>query len=525
MRRIIWWLSAALLTFSLASGATPAAANDPWQGIADTVTSLIDEVPGQYAAGDVKGIEATLREAYYEHYQAQGLEDQVKHRLGADRSGAFSKGVVELRNMTRDGASQADVEATTTALTGRLAADMRDLAAAPEVNDRWSRVAASIIEAAENALRLYENGSTDQAFKEATRAYLQHYEADGLEKATLSYLSTGRVAQVEGEFRDIRVGVRDGWPVDEVRGHVQTLSQMVTEDAAALDGLGAAESVGWSGFVAAFLILLREGVEALLVVAAVITYVVKTGRRDQLKGVYLGIGAAVAVSVVLAVAFNSLTSSADLGLTQELIEGVVGVLAAALLIYISSWILSKSEGDAWHRYINATIDKNSVTGGQWALFTVVFLAVAREGFETILFFVPVFGAAQTPVDHALIWLGMGAAVVLLAVLFVAVRYFGVRLPLRPFFRGMSVLLSVLAITIAGGAAKELQDAMILEVTPVGGVPQIDWLGLYPTVETLATQAVVTVIVVGLMIGQFRTSAASRTSPPLNDTSDERVETQ
>ncbi|MFT3876498.1 MAG: FTR1 family iron permease [Propioniciclava sp.] len=524
MRRIVMGIGALWLALSLAISATPAAAEDPWQGVAGTVTSLIEQVPGQYAAGDAKAVETTLRKAYYEHYQAQGLEDQVKHRLGAERSAAFSKAVVELRNMTRDGAAQAEVEAATTALTARLAADMRDLAAVPEVNDRWNRVAQSIIEAAENALRLYESGSSGQAFKEATRAYLQHYEADGLEKATLSYLSSGRVAQVEGEFRDIRVGVRDGWPAEEVRGHVEKLSQMVTEDAAKLDGLGASESVGWSGFVAAFLILVREGVEALLVVAAVITYVVKTGRRDQLKGVYLGIGAAIAVSVGLAVAFNSLTSSADLGLTQELIEGVVGVLAAALLIYVSNWILSKSEGDNWHRFINSAIDKRAESGGQWALFTVVFLAVAREGFETILFFIPVFGAAQTPGDRLFIWLGMGAAVLLLAVMFVAVRYFGVRLPLRPFFRWMSVLLSVLAITIAGGAAKELQDGMILEVTPIPGLPQVDWLGFYPTVETLTTQAVVTAIVITLMVVQFRRTAAAQTRTTLNEESNERVET-
>lgn len=513
MRRIGTWIGAVLLAVWIAFGgsAAPASADDPWADIAATVTSLLDEVPGQYASGDLKAVEATLRKAYYEHYQAQGLEDQIKHRLGVDRSTAFSTDVVEVRNLTRDGAPQADVEAAVAALTAQLATDIEELAATPELNDRWSRVAQSIIATAENAVTLFEAGEVDKAYQEATRAYLQHYEADGLEKATLSYLSSGRVAQVEGEFRDIRVGIRDGWPAEQVRGHVETLSQLVTEDAAALDTLGASESIGWSGFVAAFLILLREGVEALLVVAALVTYVIKTGRRDQLKGVYLGIAAALAVSIGLAITFSSLSSSAGLGMSQELIEGVIGMLAAALLIYVSNWILSKSEGDAWHRYINQTIDKKATGGGQWALFTVVFLAVAREGFETILFFVPVFGAAQTPGDHLLIWLGMAAAVAVLAILFVAVRVFGVRLPLRPFFRWMSVLLSLLAIVIAGGAAKELQDAMVLEVTPVAGVPQIEWLGIYPTVETLAVQAVVTTIVLMLAFWQFRRSPTPKPS--------------
>ncbi|MEA5117733.1 MAG: FTR1 family protein, partial [Propionicimonas sp.] len=492
-----------------------------WQTVADTVTALLDAVPGHYRDGDLKTVEATIRKAYYEHYQASGLEDEIKHRLGAERAKAFQTGVVELRNLARDQAPQAQVEQRTAQLVTQLATDVTELRDAPELTDRWSRVAQSIVEAVEHALTLYEQGQPDEGLKEATRAYLQHYEADGLEKATLSYLSNGRAAAVEAEFREIRVGIRDGAPLEEVRGHVATLSQMVTEDAAALDALGADEAVGWGGFVAALLILVREGVEALLVVAAVITYVVKTGRRDQLRGVYLGIGTAIALSIVLAVLFNSLTSSADLGLAQELIEGVAGALAAVMLIYISSWILSKSEGDAWHRYISGTVDQHAESGGRWALFTVVFLAVAREGFETILFFIPIFGAAQTATDHLLIWAGMATAVVILALLFVAVRYFGVRLPLRPFFRWTSVLLAFLAITIAGGAAKELQDAMILDATPVAGVPQIEWLGLYPTVETLTVQGIVTAIVLGLMVWQFRKSAASAA----NENTEERVETK
>ena len=522
-RRVVVLLGTALLALTLVWGsAAPAAADDRWQAVADSVTALLEEVPAQYQAGDLKAVESSIRKAYYEEYQASGLEDEIKHRLGAERSKAFQTGVVELRNLTRDQAPQAEVEQRTADLVTQLATDVAELESAPEVNDRWSRVAANIVAAVENAVSLYEQGRADEGLKEATRAYLQHYEADGMEKATLSYLS-GRAALAEGKFRDIRVGIRDGAPIEQVRADVAELSQLITEDAAALDSLGAADSGGWGGFVAALLILLREGVEALLVVAAVVTYVVKTGRRDQLRGVYLGVGAAIAVSIALAVLFSSLTSSTEIGLAQELIEGVAGALAVVMLIYISSWILSKSEGDAWHRYITGTVDQHAESGSRWALFTVVFLAVAREGFETILFFIPIFGAAQTTTDHLLIWAGMAAAVVILAVLFIAVRNFGVRLPLRPFFRWTSVLLGLLAVTIAGGAAKEFQDALILEATPLPGVPQIDWLGLYPTVETIATQAVVLVIVLGLMVWQFRKTATAKAAPEANETTEETEE--
>lgn len=513
MRRLLMWLAVAMLaTLSLWGGAGTAHAQDDWDDVTSSVTTLLEEVPELYAADDLKGVESNLRTAYYDKYQASGLEDQIKHRLGADRSSAFQAAVVELRNSTREGAPQAAVDAEVNALIAQLTTDVEELSTAPEVNDRWTRVAQSIVETTTKALTLYEEGDQDAALAAASSAYLKHYEADGLEKATLSYLSSGRVAQVEAGFRSVRIGIRDGEPVEDVRAHVENLNQMITEDAAQLDALGSSESVGWSGFVASFLVLLREGAEALLVVAAVVTYVVKSGRRDQLRGVYLGIAAAIAVSIGLAVLFNSLTSSDDVGMTQELIEGIAGILAVIMLIYISNWILSKSEGDAWHRYITDTIDKKSDSGGQWALFLVVFLAVAREGFETILFYIPIFGAAQSTTDRLLIWAGLAAAVVVLTVLFIVVRFFGVRLPLRPFFRWTSVLLSILAITMAGGAIKEFQDAMLIEATPVDGVPQITWLGLYPTVETLATQGIVLLIVLGLMFWQFRKTSGQDDSP-------------
>lgn len=523
MRRIGSWCAvvALALLFLWGPAATPASADD-WQDVTERITVLLEATPDAYADGDLTTVESNLRKAYYEEYQVSGLEDEIKHRLGSERADAFREGAVELRNLANEGVSPTDFDAKVTELKSLLVADVAEAESAPEVSDRWSRVATSIVDASSEALRLYEAGDSDAAMKEASRAYLQHYEADGMEKATLTYLSNGRMSAVEAEFRAVRTGIRDGESVEDVRAHVETLNQMVTQDAAELDALGSDGSVGWGGFVASFLILMREGAEALLVVAAVVAYVIKSGRRDQLKGVYLGIATAVAVSVALAVLFSTLTSSADLGMTQELIEGAAGVLAVVMLIYVSSWILSKSEGDAWHRYITDTVDSKAEHGSRWALFFVVFLAVAREGFETILFYVPVFGAARSTTDHLLIWAGLATAVVVLAILFLAVRFLGVRLPLRPFFRWTSVLLSILAITMAGGAVKEFQDAMLIDVTPVPGVPQIDWLGLYPTAETLAAQGVVALIVVSLAVWQFRrtstTSSIEPTDPPPKGTS-------
>ena len=124
MRRITMWLAAAILAVAIGWGAaSPAAADGQWQDTTDAVVALLEGVPAQHAAGDVKAAEAAIRKAYYEEYQASGLEDEIKHRLGAERSTAFQQGVVDLRNLAREG-TEADVEAKTAELVELLRADV-----------------------------------------------------------------------------------------------------------------------------------------------------------------------------------------------------------------------------------------------------------------------------------------------------------------------------------------------------------------------------------------------------------------
>ena len=130
---------------------------------------------------------------------------------------------------------------------------------------------------------------------------------------------------------------------------------------------------------------------------------------------------------------------------------------------------------------------------------VVFLAVLREGFETIMFYAPILAGAKTGGDHVKIWLGVLAAVVILAILFLLVWKLGIRLPFQQFFKWTSILLGLLAITIAGGAIKEFQDATLVPIHRIDWVPEISFLGVYPTLETLAGQLIVVALLVALWL--------------------------
>jgi high-affinity iron transporter len=164
------------------------------------------------------------------------------------------------------------------------------------------------------------------------------------------------------------------------------------------------------------------------------------------------------------------------------------VLAAAVLFYVSYWLLSKIEAARWMAFLRDRVGKAQ---SRWALFGVAFLAVYREGVETILFYQALAGAGR----GFPIVMGFVTATVVLAAVAIAVLRFGVRLPMRPLFAVTGALLYYLAVVFAGQGVRELQEAGWVGLTPVPGFSEIGWLGLYPSAETLAAQAVL----VGLAI--------------------------
>lgn len=502
--------------------ATPAnAAEKDWSPVSEQMEEILGAIPDQFAAGDITAVETSIRKAYYEVYQVSGLESEIDHRLGSQQAEDFYTQLLALRDLARGGASAEDVSNAVDDVIFQLQGDVAELADAPEVTDKWSRVATRAAESLEEAKTAYAAEDFQAAANAARDAYLAHYEADGLEKASISYLGQARVSELESMFTQLRQLGRDGEvTVDEYNEIADTLIQALQDDAVQLDQLTSSDELGWAGFWASFLILLREGAEAMLVVAALVTYAKKAGRKDQLKGILIGVGAALMVAIALAFGFSRLTASVASGFSQELIEGITGILAVIMLIWASNWILSKASGKRWDAYIKKQAGAQTAGGGTFALASVAFLAVLREGAETILFFSPILAASKTSADNAKIWLGVGSAALILAIIFLLVWAFGVRLPMQAFFKWTSILLGILAVTIAGGAIKEFQDATLIPVTTVEGVPTISFLGLYPTVETLLTQAIVIIILVILAVVQYRASHRAELEAASEDPSNE-----
>lgn len=253
-------------------------------------------------------------------------------------------------------------------------------------------------------------------------------------------------------------------------------------------GAGQNASGFWEVLLQSFLILVREGFEAMLVVTALAAYLRRAGQTDKVKVVYMGVGWALLASLVMAWIITAIIPVSGAG--REAMEGGTMLLAAVVLFYCSYWLFAKREAARWQRYVQQQIDQALSGGKLFALGFAAFLAVFREGAETVLFYQALAGSAQGQMPA--LAAGLGLAVIALAALFVSMRVLSVRLPLGLFFSATALLLYYLALTFAGKGVVELQNGKTLPITPLSGWPHIDWLGVFPTVEGVVAQAVLVV---------------------------------
>ncbi|MEN0072098.1 MAG: FTR1 family protein, partial [Propionicimonas sp.] len=388
------------------------------------------------------------------------------------------------------------------ATAGALLALLVAAPAASAAPSTWTEVADQMAVVLGQADTAYRAGDPDAAKAAVNEAYYGSYEKLGFEATVMGHISGERAAAVEYQFANLLKDINAGLPADQLGADIDVLVGMLREDAATLDGKEDANP--YAVLVQALLIMLREGVEAILVLGAIIAYLVKTGNADKTRIVYLGAGAALLASVLLAWLLNTLTGLA--GANQEVIEGATILLAVAMLVYVSNWILSRSGEDAFERYLERKSEESLARGSVLTLAFVAFLAVFREGAEVILFYQALL--ARSPEGAGQLWLGMGIGIVALVGVYLAIRLLAIRIPLRPFFLTTSALLAVMAFSFAGSGIKELQEAGVVGVTSLPQVPTIDWLGVYPTAETLAAQAVV-----GLVLVVLWTIGLRRSRPP------------
>jgi high-affinity iron transporter len=261
-----------------------------------------------------------------------------------------------------------------------------------------------------------------------------------------------------------------------------------------------ADKTGYSAWDAA-MIPIREGLEALLVVAALLALVKKTGQAQVRAGrawIWAGVVAGLAISCGLAIAVKLVFSSGAFGDNNFLISGWSGVIAAAMLLYVSYWLHGKSNVAEWNRYIRAQSQAALSTGRMISLGFLAFLAVFREGTETVLFIVGMVN--QIPLQKLI--LGVAGGLVVLCILAWLMLYVGVKLPLRPFFLVSSLIVFYLCFKFTGLGLHSLQLAGILPANSATGLPSVEALGLYPSWVSTLPQLALLLFAVAVLLGRW-----------------------
>jgi high-affinity iron transporter len=370
-----------------------------------------------------------------------------------------------------------------------------------------------VSQASPSEIKKNQQSSTKKAFNEvfllldqSIEAYRNNKNQDAVESAVDAYLTYEKVEKqliskrkelglkLESSFGRLQAEMKRKATVELVEKVGQTIADDLKEAQQVLT-----QEIGFTGlFIQSFSIIVREGFEAILIIAALITFLVKSRNKDKLKAIYLGVLIGVIGSFITAYILQEIL---DISMaSQEMMEGVIMLVAVVVLFYVSYWLVSKIEATKWQSYITGKMQKAVSTGSAFTLSMVAFLSVYREGFETVLFYKALYLYAGDTTAGIIPGFLVGCAV--LAVVYFLINQLGMRIPVKWFFVVTSAFLYYMAFMFMGKGLHELQMGGALSLTGASFVPELPWLGMYPTWETFIGQMVMVVAYAGALIYTF-----------------------
>ena len=332
----------------------------------------------------------------------------------------------------------------------------------------------------------YELGDTQAAYTSARSAYLDSYE---YVEIPLRAIAPDFTFEVEYQFATLRNQINDGVPIEDIATTIISLERSLDESERLVSGTGTIAPM--IAFISSFSIIFREGLEAVLILGAIITYLEASRNHKFKKYVHYGIGLAIGATAVTWVIASYIIEIS--GANRELIEAIAALSATAVLFYVSFWILNKIEHKRWMEFVKAKVFQASAAGGTSVFIMLSFFTVYREGFETVLFYQAMFSFAK----YMELYVGLGFIIGLASLfgIYFGFRKLGKRLPLRALFGLTMGIGAYLSIAFLGNAIREFQVLDFIPYTSMlGTVPRLDinvatMTGIYPTLETTVGQIV------------------------------------
>ncbi|KHT07674.1 iron permease [Pectobacterium brasiliense] len=484
-----------------------------WQQSFKIIDDQLAQAVTEYQAGDYKKASQSVQQAHYQGFKNSEMEMSVRQNRSAQQAASINQQFSALITLAGQPDQLTDVAYRVTTLLQNIedvlpglptTRDSQQATAAPAANAdtgavpdaNWAKVADDINQAIAAAIAQYRQGHVKPAIMAVQDTYFDLFEATGMENKIGSRDAAFK-STLEGYFTRLVSLMNAKQPAEQLQGQADALQQ---ELAKAVTMLGDGGETHWS-----LLIIVREGLEALLIVAAIVAYLVKNNQQDKLPLIRQSVYVALLCSVITAVIFQLVFTNS--GASRELLEGITMLIAVVMLFFMSYWLLSKVEARHWKAYLEGKLSHSLSSGSLIGLWLTSFLAVYREGAETVLFYYALVGDASNMAGHLSILAGFAIGCVVLLIAYLVMRYTIVKLPLKPFFMFTGCFMYLMAFVFAGKGVLELIEGKLFEPTLLTGVPEISGLGIYPYVETLIPQGVLVVAaLIALWVMRRRASA-------------------
>ena len=535
-----------------------------WADAADEIDKFLDAGFESYLDGDAKAAYDNVSNAYFRVYETTGFERQTMSYVSGNRKNAvemqFSACKAAVKKDNTDHETIVSVRSALAKLKAMIREDGNKLAALqggvqsetkyykrgelvsadpyPEYSAdpnaamkyaNWYEAATLVKEGLDTAYLGYLDKDFEAASDNLNTAFYSVYEESGLSHKIYTDLSLKDRQKMDGYFDDLRGLVANAQTkyqknkyrttTDGAKNLVLKLAKAIDtqeEEAKAAAAAEAGDTVAVETetkqsdprlltFLGAFGIIVREGLEAILVIAAIIAYLTKSGNGKSLKNVYIGAVLGVVASFIAAAILAWAKSAfVGAGLAQEVIEGITALIAVCVLFYVSNWMISKAEAASWSHYIDSKVQSSVERNSAFALAFTAFLSVFREGAEVVLFYQPMLAEG----NPGMVWAGFGVGCVLLVFVYLAITKLSIKLPIKVFFTATSILMAVMCVSFLGSGIKELAEGNVFDLTlNVPGIPENDVIqifGIYPWLETLVPQLILAIILlVTFMIAHYR----------------------
>ncbi|WP_306528930.1 FTR1 family protein [Campylobacter sp.] len=498
-------------TSAPASGGNSAASGttSPWMSVYTEFKTELDNAKAAFDKKDTAALKAALNRAKFDIYRNEHLEEAVRKYVSSqtdqsiqqiignllrgdadtDKS-KFDEAINALDNLTLKAVN--DLPQKSYSIAPQTALAQSDTS--EDEGKDFTPIVQNIKDKMAKVLQLYESGKVDDAIDESGNIYFDEYEESGMENI-VGAKDTQLKLDTEASFNKISALMRAGASKEQIVAAQNKLFDQLTQSLELTK-----KSSNWDLFLYAFIIILREGFEALIIVAAVIALLIKSGNSKHLNIVYSALGVAVVLSIATAYGLNYIFGSENAGQTREVMEGAVMLIAVVLLFYVGFWLLSNASSKKWSAYIQGQISNSLSSGDSKMLWWTVFLAVYREGAETVLFYLALLFDAKSPAATSMVAAGFVAGLAALIIVYIVIKKFSLKIAIKPFFIATSVIIFYMSVVFVGKGVMELVEGKVFVPTVIDGLPTITWIGFYPYVQSLVPQAVMIVLlIVGILI--------------------------